>query len=75
MKYLTPEQWGARLTRAQRKHVDELIAQSGCHKRGIYIDDRIVQRKKKAIPKHTHNVKEYDTFTEYGQAIHVEYRY
>lgn len=75
MKYLTPEQWGASLTRSQREHVDQLIAQSERFRCGIDIDDLIAKHKKKSIPKHTHNVKEYDTFTNCGQTVHVEYRY
>ena len=75
MKYLTPEQWEASLTRSQRKRVDQLIAQSEYCKHSVAIENRINQRKKRAIPKHSHNVKEYDTITGGGEAVHVEYRY
>jgi len=75
MKYLTPEEWEASLTRSQRKRVDQLIAQSESCKCYVIIDDAIKQRKKRAITEHSHNVKEYDTVTSDGRAIHVEYRH
>lgn len=75
MRYITPEEWGARLTRSQRKRIDQLIAQSERCKCDVTIDDLINQRKKRAIPEHSHNVKSYDTVTSDGQAVHVEYRH
>lgn len=75
MRYLTPEQWEANLTRSQRERVDRIIAKSERCTCGVTIKDLINQRKKRAIPKHSYNVKEYDTVTNGGAAVHVEYRY
>lgn len=73
MRFVTSEEWAARLRPASRKLVNRLIARS---KRGkeITVADLILRQSKKIVPPHTHNVKVRDTFNSEGTAVHIEYR-